>query len=485
MKLLNKVKKFLEKLLRLNKMARQKREWHEKFRKYMEFIVSHPNYKDLPELRNGNGAIKWIVSGNSELGKQRAKWWDDKVKKTGLPNRAEVARAIHPKELGGFKPCQICGKELSIFYVYPNKNTLRRINKFSGIQFNVYEKDIKEIFVGIQKKIGSKVFGIFKNIFDIPPKVKDNETEIIDYVIDNCKTKLSPGVMSNPPDRLEGFHTYNACCRSKEDTGRHSTNLARYSQDRRAYENWSEGDWNLSNRLMGEFGRFEEKIICPFCGKKRKMTADHIGPISLGFTHRPKFNPLCKSCNSGKNNRITLEDVKILIEDEKNGEKIVSWHSKYIWDSLKTKIENEEDALKLSKVMRLNLHNVLTLLSLIKEKGRIDFLKSLLKPEYSFYDYRFENFHPLRLNELTIVKKPLDSKNKQKNADRYIRISLESLDDYSGKENRRVKEFNNEKIKETIDKLLKLLHQGNNKESYNGLLEVIKMLSDEAIDKFF
>lgn len=152
------------------------------------------------------------------------------------------------------------------------------------------------------------------------------------------------------------------------DTGRHSSNLARYSQDRRAYENWSEGDWNLSNRLMGEFGSFDEKVICPFCGKKRKMTADHIGPISLGFTHRPKFNPLCKSCNSGKNNRITLEDVKILLKDEQKGEKVISWHSKYIWDSLKNKIENEEDSLKLSKAMRLNLHNVLTLLAIIKEK---------------------------------------------------------------------------------------------------------------------
>jgi len=108
-----------------------------------------------------------------------------------------------------------------------------------------------------------------------------------------------------------------------------------------------------------------------------------------------------------------------------------------------------------------------------------------LKPEYSFYDYRFGNFHPLRLNKLTVVKKPLDSKNKQKNAERYIRISLESLDDYSGKENRKVKEFNNEKIKDAVDKLLNLLNKGNNKKSYDELLEVIKILSDEAIDKFF
>lgn len=466
-------------------MARQKREWHEKFKKYMEFIVKHPNYKDLPELRNGNGAIKWIVSGNSDLGKKRAKWWDEKVKKMNLPNRAEVARAIHPKGLNGMKPCQICGKELSIFYVYPNKNTLRRIEKFSGVKFETYEKDIKQIFHNLKEKLGNKVFETFRKIFEIPKEIESNDEDFLKYVLNHCKTKLSPGVMSNPPDRLEGFHTYNACCRSKEDTGRHSSNLARYSQDRRAYENWAEGDWNLSNRMMGEFGKFKEKVICPSCGHKRKMSADHIGPISLGFTHRPKFNPLCRSCNSGKNNRITLEDVKILLEDEDNGEKVISWHSKYIWDSLKDKVENEEDALNLSKAMRLNLHNVLTLLSIIKEKGHIEFLKSLLKPNYSFFDYKFENFHPLRLNELITIKKPLDSKNKQKNAERYIRISLESLDDYREKENRRVKEFDNKEIKENIDELLELLNQGKNEETYEKLLSVIKLLSDEAMGRFF
>ena len=439
----------------------------------------------MPELTDGKGKIKWIVSGNSELGKKRAKWWDDKVRKMKLPNRAEVARAIHPKKLYGLKPCQICGRKLSIFYVYPNKNTLRRIKKISKQKFESYDKTIIEIFKILKKKKGKKVFEIFRKVFEIPQKIKDKEKAILSYVFENCKTRLSPGVMSNPPDRLDGFHTYNACCRSKEDTGRHSSNLARYSQDRRAYENWAEGDWNLSNRIMGEFGRFKEKVPCPFCGKIRKMTADHIGPISLGFTHRPKFNPLCKSCNSGKNNRITLEDVKILLTDEENKENVISWHSQYIWDKLKNQIENEEDALKLSKVMRLNLHNILTVLSIIKEHGYIDFLKSLLKPDYSYFDYKFENFHPLKLNELVIIKKPLDSKNKQKNAERYIRIPLESLDDYMKKENRRVKDLDNPEIKDGIKKVLKLLDEGKNEDAYEELLTVIKLLSDEAISKFF
>ena len=113
------------------------------------------------------------------------------------------------------------------------------------------------------------------------------------------------------------------------------------------------------------------------------------------------------------------------MEDEKQGKKVISWHSKYIWDKLKSEIKNERDALNLSRAMRLNLHNVLTLLAIIKSESHIEFLKNFLHPEFSFVDYKFEKFHPLKLNELKIIKKPLDSKNKRKNAERYIRISLE------------------------------------------------------------
>jgi len=485
MKLLNKARKLLMRLIRLNKMARQKRKWHPEFKKYMKFIVKHPNYKGMPKPYKENGSIRWVVSGNSELGLRRAKWWDKKVKEMGLPNRAEVARAIHPKELKGLKPCQICGKKLSIFYVYPNKNTLKRIENLTNLKFSIYQEDINDIINKIFQDFKTKHIEIIKHIFDIPEEIGESKEELLEYIKKNCLSKLSPGVMSNPPDRFEGFHTYNACCRSKEDTGRHSSNLARYSQDRRAYENWAEGNWNLSNRLMGEFGKFKKSVICPKCGKKKKMSADHIGPISLGFTHRPKFNPLCKPCNSGKNNRITLEDVKILLSDEQKGEKITSWHSKYIWGSLKNKIKNEENALNLSKAMRLNLHNVLSLLSVIKDNGYIDFLKSLLKPEYSFFDYKFKNFNPLRLNEIKVIKIPLDSKNKRKNAERYIRISLDSLDNYKQKENRKVKDFDTRKIKKKIEKLLILLHQNKRKEAYEKLCKVIELLSDEAISKFF
>lgn len=43
---------------------------------------------------------------------------------------------------------------------------------------------------------------------------------------------LGPGAMSNAPDRLDGFHTYDRCCRPTADKGRSKENLASYSTDR-------------------------------------------------------------------------------------------------------------------------------------------------------------------------------------------------------------------------------------------------------------
>ncbi|MBL7132139.1 MAG: restriction endonuclease [Candidatus Omnitrophica bacterium] len=457
-------------------MAREKRKWHPDFVRYMEFIVANNNYKDLPNKFRGDGKILWV----SPSDKVRAAWWDKKVKDMKCINRAEVARQIHPKKLSGLKPCQICGKKLSIFYVYPNKNTLKKLNIISTkLQFSRFD-DIENVFDKLYTATSDDVFLHLLNIFKIPNHIKNARNKYIQYIKNNCTTKLSPGVMSNPPDRLDGFHTYNACCRGKEDTGRHTDNLARYAQDRRAYENWAEGNWNLANRLMGEYGKYRRKEICPQCGKLMKLTADHIGPISLGFTHRPCFKPLCKLCNSGKNNRMSLEDVKSLIEDEKNGHWVISWHSKCLWDALKNIVKTNYDAWRLSRIMRVHLHHVLTLLSIVAAKGYTSFLKEYLHPEHSFYDYKFKNFHPLKPADLKIIRKPLDSRNKRKNAQRYIRISFESLKDYESKENRNVKGFRDPKIKKMVQSLFEFLKNGKYLKAQQQLYEVIEVFSIKA-----
>lgn len=46
---------------------------------------------------------------------------------------------------------------------------------------------------------------------------------------------------------------------------------------------------------------------CAYCGKKRRLTMDHVTPLTLGGLHVAKnIVPACQSCNSRKRNKIWL-----------------------------------------------------------------------------------------------------------------------------------------------------------------------------------
>lgn len=464
-------------------MAKVKREWHPSFIDYMKFIVNHKNYSDIPEPLNKDGNIRWVVTGGSEIGRLRDKWWLNQVKSLNTSNKAEVARLIHPKELKGLKPCQICGKELYIDYVYPNANTIKKIKKIFNTDYLPFDKTILQIIDEQYLVHGNSTFEMIKILFNIKEDLKNDIGEYKKFVLTNRLSKLSPGAMCNPPDRFDGFHTYNACCRGTSDIARHKSNMATYNQDRRAYEYWSEGNFNISNRLMGEYRKDKNLYKCPKCGKMKKMTADHIGPISLGFIQRPYFNPLCQPCNSGKNNRLTFTDVQQLISEEMK-EPVVSWHSKYIWDLLKNKVENDEDAIKLSRIMVTNLQNVLQILSDIYINTGEDFLKIYLKPEYAFVDYRFENFNPMDLSTLLTVDTPLDSKNKQKNSERYIRVSFETLSEFQKKENRRVKGYNNTEVDNILPEIFNFIVNNEFDKADTSLKKAINILAIQALNNW-
>lgn len=459
---------------------RTKRVWHKDFLEYMNFIVEHPNYADMPNKFKVSKEINWVSPSDA----QRAQWWDQKAKELKCGNRAEVARMIHPKELLGMKPCQVCGRKMFISYVYPNKNTLKRLNAISGqIKFSIYQEAISEIFEKLKATLKERVYDELVKVFNLPERLNKDKNTYLEYIYKNCLTRLSPGVMSNPPDRLDGFHTYNACCRAKQDKGRSRKNLARYTQDRRAYENWADGNWNLANRLMGEFSGYSKLAICPNCGKSKKLTADHLGPLSLGFSHTHSFRALCRSCNSQRNNRMTPEDIKVLITKENSGVEIISWHSKYIWDLLKNRVHNGRESLKLSKILRVNLHHVLLIFSIISEKGFDNFLLRFLHPEYSYMDYRFINFNPLWGPE-KIIKKSLSSKNKIKNAKRYLRISFEALEEYRLVKNRNTKIWKSASIDILVERIIGLLTAGDYIEAEKLLKCTFKSLALEAAKGF-
>ena len=386
---------------------RTKRDWHPNFKKYMKFISEHPNYAGMPFLYKKDGSIRWVVTRSSEAGQARLRWWDKKR-----------------KELGLLKGDAWISK------------TARAIHP-----------------------TGEKPCQICGNVMSL------------DYIYPNKRNSMSPGAMSNAPDRLDGYHTYNLCCRSKQDTGRHKSNLARYGEDRRAYENWSEGDWKAASWLMKEF-------------QKYGVSPDHLGPISLGFNHRPKFRPLTRAANSARNNRMTFEDIKLLLVEEIT-EPIISAHSKSIWDLLKNKVRNDTDALKLGKLMRENMHHILSIFSYLAKKGYKDFLiRNFLHPEYANYSIKFEIFDPKTGTYKKMIKISGKKKQYANNAKRYIRISLESLKQYSLKKNRNLKKWLNDDTEENLAQVVKYLESGNEKKALSKLFETFEVVAKHLSTKF-
>ena len=445
-----------------------KRTWNKKFLKYTELIVKHSNYSGLYFERGNDGNVKWVITGKSVNGKKRREWWDNQCKihniKIEAGCYAKIALKIHPTKL---HTCQICGSELSIEYVYPNKRTLKSIEKNFDKSIKPFDKDIFDIIDALVKTTDD--IEKMKSVLKIDKSLNLSKEKLKEYIRQNIvdtytKGSLSPGVMSNSPDRFDGYHSDGACCRHKSDKGRHKSNLQRYGQDRRVYENWADGDWKMADRLMSEF-------------RKSGVSADHIGPISLGFCHRPKFNPLSKEENSAKNNRMSLEDVKELLQDEKT-EQIVSWHSQFIWDELKNKVKTDKDAIKLSDLMRKNLHHVLIIFSMIDEKGYKSFLEGFLNPKYSYFDYKFEGFDPKTGRYKKMISKKLTGKNQKNNTKRYYRVAFEKLQEYKEIDNRKVNIWENDDVDKETEKLFTFLKANSFKDAKTQLDKTLKLLAE-------
>jgi len=455
----------------LEGLADNKRVWNPQFLEYTEFIVSHPNYKGLVFERGTDKRVKWVVTGKSEKGVERRKWWDMQCMKNGITIQAgcyaKIALKLHPTKK---HICQICGKELSLEYVYPNRRTILEFKKEFGISIVPFSKDIFQIIDELEKN--EDLIEKVKRILKISSKEDISKSTLKDYIRKNlvdgyAKGLLSPGAMSNSPDRFDGYHSDGACCRHESDKGRHKSNLQRYGQDRRVYENWADGDWKMADRLMSLF-------------RKHDISADHIGPISLGFCHRPKFHPVTKAENSAKNNRMSFNDVRVLLTDEANGEAVVSWHSKFIWDKLKGKVTNDKDAVKLSDFMRKNMHYILIVFSMIEERGESKFLEQFLNSEYSFFDYKFDHFDPLTgtYKSFKQIKRP--GKNQQNNVKRYYRVAFEKLNEYKKIENRRNNIWNSPEVDIEIDKLFPLLKEKKHIEAKMSLFKCFTLLANIA-----
>lgn len=421
-------------------MARNNRNWNNQFREYMEMIVNNPNYKGLPIERKKDGSLKWIAPAKSEIGRKRIEWANQKALELGLPIKAgvyaDVMLAIHPTK---YKVCQVCGKKMSLYYHYPNANFLKSLNATFQCNFTDCDhiSDIWDALLsGGTPKENLAKFLIQKGGLGLDA-AQASKQEIIDALEFACrkgaKKCLGPGAMSNFPDRYDGFHTYNRCCRASQDTGRSKENLKSYTKDRRAYEYWSDGNIHAANQFMGS----------PFFAG---TSADHIGPISLGFVHDPRYlQPMPAGDNSTKRDRLQIIDIENIIETEKRtGVYPMSWQSKLIWEYIRHNYQSNTDKVPnlYRDALKQNMTNFMYILRRIIEKcpnnGEYFLVKAFLEPHFEYFKYSYE----FNSKGEIIAQKPRHyTERNQNETNRYVRIAIDSVFEYSEKDNRHNKPY--------------------------------------------
>jgi Alw26I/Eco31I/Esp3I family type II restriction endonuclease len=469
-----------------HKFSDGRRDWHDNFLEYAYFIATHPNYDGMPHAIDDEERVMWNAPSNRKKGsrfwdlhEQRREWWREKAKEIGIePEKnedwiSETAKTIHPT---GEKVCQTCGQTRDIRYVYLNGHSIRKFNKELPESEKIEKADLLTIFDAVDHlvdNLGEKGFELLEDCFEELKQIRQPDLEdfedawVTGELKEQYKEKLeeivqeqephwtSPGAMANPPDRLDGFHSYAICCRKTEDTGRHTENMKMYNADRRAYEQWADGNWAAANKLMNSVGEGR----CPGCGEEKSLTADHIGPLSIGFKHMPLFQPLCKSCNSGRNRYWSPADIQKLIEYEEEGHVVASRHIKQLWDACKHEVATDKDARILSNQLRANQHHYLLALNEIRQRGYYDVLMCFLEPEHSQHTYSFEGLDPSTLEYNRIIEEDRADTFADSRGARMVRIAMDALPDYASKTNRDVSEISTPEIKQAWDKVLSSLNE--------------------------
>lgn len=425
----------------------ERRAWNRDFQSYMQKIVTDPAYSGMPCTKDESGKIDWSIPSNRKEGSKnwngnalRREWWRQAAKANGIAQTgnwiSKTARRIHPTKE---KPCQICGRVMKLDYLYPRVATLVRLNSNLPPDLQIdpqailsIDEIIKVLFDASPDEASAALRMVFPEIGPATTQVGVGQA-VHSLYVDKQSRFFSPGAMSNAPDRLDGFHSYNLCCRQKQDTGRDASNLANYTVDRRAYEQWCEGKWAEADYVMSQIGNGE----CAECHAMGPLTADHVGPLSLGFAHRPEFRVLCRTCNSGRNNRMTYGDVAHLIAEEKTGHLVISWHAKALWDALKNRVMNDDEALRLSRLLRISQHHYLLELAAVAHDGAPDALLQFLSLEQA--DIRYEGTvekSTLKYSDLRVAERQATYSTSR--AGRIARIALDALARYVGEPKRNI-----------------------------------------------
>jgi len=178
-----------------------------------------------------------------------------------------------------------------------------------------------------------------------------------------------------------------------------------------------------------------------------------------------------------------LRDVAHLRQVEANGEKVISWHSKALWDARKEDVVDGETALRLSKLLRDNRHTLMSILQKIAKAGYYTFLATFLNLKKAENEVYFIN---LRIdNSLTIFDNI--SRNKRQNEyvkeqkARRFRVAFQSLQEYFTKETRNAFVISSSVIDSKVEAALSILHNSSN-EIRELDREIAALLSNDNLD---
>lgn len=440
-------------------MARKSRENSEEFIQYQSDILKHSNYDGLEY------GGSWVRPGKSEVGQLRKAWADAKIEELSISGSGIYAKVMYELHPWKIKPCQVCGRSMSLNYVYPHKSLQKILfSKFPELA----DKNIALLEIDkISELITNENKSLFRDVISARLKADHSSgasiSELLDLLIEQSKqirSNLGPGAMSNFPDRYDGFHSYNLCCRSKEDTGRHASNLKTYNTDRRAYENWSDGNHRAANQLMGN------QVFL-----NTGLSADHLGPVSLGFVHDPHFMvAITISDNSSKRDRLILKDLQtVMLREQREGIDAASWYCKIIWQKMKEEISkgligSDNDLLAYYNILQKNkILFFFVLNAILESENGLEYLESSLKTRFRRvhgheYDYTFEtNSQSPYFGKVISVTERNSTNSSVGEVDRFIRVSLEAIAGYAQKDNRRTAAYLDEVELSMLEDLKQLL----------------------------
>ena len=196
---------------------------NEVFERYEEEIVTDPAYAGMPDLYKADGGIQWEAPSNRGAGQfqfthdKRLAWWKKKAEEVGISTSEDqwisnVAKLIHPTKQ---KPCKCCGRVMDIRYCYLSSILIKRIMKLPYVTDELevdYCTNILDLVVEFESLYGKERLNDLgrclkcKAVPGIPffDSTEDFIEWLNDFYIPSEPSLLSPGAMSNAPDRLDG-----------------------------------------------------------------------------------------------------------------------------------------------------------------------------------------------------------------------------------------------------------------------------------------